>query len=286
MATLREIKRRITSVQSTQQITKAMKMVAAAKLRKAQTRLVQARPYSRELTRVIGHVVASSNAKRSPYFARRPARRICYAVVTADRGLCGSFNANILRHTVQELEQAEAERVELVAIGKKANDFFKRRGLPIRSAHVDFLNHLEFHHAQEISAELMRYFLQKRYDRIFFIYQEFKTAIQHNIVVEPFLPFVPVKPEDGAPVEGFIYDPNPDVLLETLIPMALNYQVWRILLESTASEHGARMTAMETATENAAEMIKALVLYYNKARQAAITKEINEIVGGAEALRK
>ncbi len=284
MATLREIKQRIGTVRSTEQITRAMKMVAAAKLRKVQNQLVAARPYAYELKNVLGHI-AFARGKKHSLFADRSGNKVCYVIVTSDRGLCGSFNANILRQTTKELEQPSEGENQLVTIGKKGYDHIKRLELPILSHYIDIYNDLEFKKAQEIAATLIRGFLAKKYDKVRVIYQEFKSPVQQRIVVEQLLPIVPVAPETEYKFSNFLYDPHSKVILRKLAPMHINFQVWRILLESMASEHGARMTAMETATDNAEVMIRTLVQYYNQARQAAITKELNEIVGGAEALR-
>lgn len=284
MATLREIKRRISSVRSTEQITRAMKMVAAAKLRKAQKQLVAARPYAQELNRVLGHI-AVTQGRKHPFFAERTGNKVCRVIVTSDRGLCGSFNTNVLRRATTELEQDPSGKNYLVTIGKKGYDHISRLELSVLAHYVDIFNHLEFKNAKDISQVLIDGFLKKKFDKVQVIYQEFKSPVQQKIVVEQLLPIVPVPPETEYKFSNFIYDPKPKMILKSLAPMHLNFQVWRILLESSASEHGARMTAMETATDNAEEMIRTLVLYYNQARQAAITKELNEIVGGAEALR-
>jgi len=199
--------------------------------------------------------------------------------------LCGSFNANLIRHAQIEWEQSEASKKYMITIGRKGYDHFRRRNFPIVAHYLDLFNNLQFEQAQAIASELMRFYLKKRFDRIYVIYNEFKTAVQQKIVVEQFLPIEPVVPEQERFATGIVFEPNADAILRELCPKSLNVQMWRILLESSASEFGARMTAMETATDNADEMIRELVLYYNKARQAAITKELNEIVSGAEALK-
>jgi len=285
MATLRTIKRRIASVKSTQQITNAMKMVAAAKLRKAQNQLLSARPYAHELGQVIGHVAARSRGRLHPLLTARTEKRVCYVLLTADRGLCGSFNSNLIRRAVSEWEKSEVQKKVLVTIGRKGYDYFHRRKYPISHHFIDLFNNLKFEQAQAIASVLMTDFLKRRYDSIYVIYNEFRSVVQQNIVVEKLLPFEPVTPEEEHYAAGFLFDPNPEVILKELCPKNLNVQMWRILLESSASELGARMTAMETATDNAEEMLRELVLYYNKARQAAITKELNEITSGAEALK-
>jgi F-type H+-transporting ATPase subunit gamma len=285
MATLRNIRRRISSVRSTQQITKAMKMVAAAKLRKAQNRLLSARPYAHQLSEIIGHVAARSKRKLHPLLEVRAVKKIAYVLVTADRGLCGSFNSNLIRRMITELEAAKARKVQLITVGRKGFDFFHRREMPILATFKDFFNELDFTHAQLIAEELSKLYTSKKADMIVVIYNEFKSAVQQEIVVEQLLPIQPVLTDNKRYPVGFIFEPNAEAIMKQLCPMHLNVQMWRILLESSASEFGARMTSMETASENAEEMIKELVLYYNKARQASITKELTEIVGGADALK-
>ncbi len=285
MATLRNIKRRIASVRSTQQITRAMKMVAAAKLRKAQAQLQSARPYAKDLQEVLAQVAGRSKKKTHPLLEQRSGERVCFVMVTADRGLCGSFNANLIRRTLLEYNQSSAPEKFIFIVGRKGYDVLRRRNLPIVAHFIDIFHHLEFSTAQKIAGSLMELFLQRKFDRVLIIYNEFKSAIQQRIVVEQFLPIQPISPPEGRYAVGFIYEPSPERILDALCPLSLNIQIWRILLESHASELGARMTAMETATENAEDMINELVLFYNKTRQAAITKELNEIVSGAEALR-
>lgn len=288
MATLRDIKHRIAGVKSTQQITRAMKMVAATKLRKSQQRLLSIRPYADELARVLGHVKARSHKALHPLFAVRDPERICYVLITSDKGLCGGFNANLIRRAQQELEKSagEAEESFFMTIGRKGYTHFKRRKQNIAAHWFDFLNHLELKHAHDIAATLLRFYEKKKLDRIYIIYARFKSAVRQEIVVEQFLPIKVVQPvEEEFPV-NFIYEPSPYMILDHLCPMSINFQMWRMLLESSTSEFGARMTAMESATDNAAEMIKELTLSYNKARQAAITKEIIEIVAGVEALKE
>jgi F-type H+-transporting ATPase subunit gamma len=287
MATLRDIRRRITSVRSTQQITKAMKMVAAAKLRKAQDNILKARPYAYELKEVIGHVVQLVDKNLHPLLQDRDNDKVAIAIVTADRGLCGAFNMNIIRRATEEIKtvQANGKEPQLILVGRKARDFFGRRDYPIINRHFDFFNDLDFTHAQVIGSEIISLFIEQEFSQISVIYNEFKSVIQQNIIVENLLPLPSILPEDAGNIVDYIYEPSPDVLLDVLLPKEINIQMWRILLESNAAEQGARMTAMEMATENAEDMIKSLTLHYNRARQAAITKEINEIVGGAEALK-
>ncbi len=285
MATLRNIKRRITSVRSTQQITRAMKMVAAAKLRKVQNNLTSTRPYTDAMREMLGNIVARSGKSLNPLLEKRPARHICYVLVTADRGLCGGFNSNLIKRASRELEETKARRVDLFAIGRKGYEYFKRRDYAIPHHRIDFFNTIEFSHADEISQTLIDLYLKKAYDRIYVIYSEFISAVQHEVVVRPLLPIQPQAAQDQSHMASFKFEPSPKRVLAGICPRNVQMQMWRILLESSTSELGARMAAMEAATDNAEEMIKELTLFYNKTRQAAITKEINEIVGGAEALR-
>ncbi len=285
MATLREIKRRIDSVKSTQQITKAMKMVAAAKLRKAQDELGANRPYSDHIFRIIGKLSRQPAGKNHPYLGKSRGRRICFVFISADRGLCGSFNSNLIRVTEKTLNSLENRHVSLVTIGKKGYDHFRRReDSRLVGKYVDFFNKLDFDDAVKITNDLISVFESKRFDSIYVIYNSFKSIVQQKIVVRQFLPIVPVKPKEDDPV-ATVFEPHPEKMLDELLKTSLQLDMYRILLESFTAEQNARMTAMETASDNANEMIKTLVLYYNKARQAAITTELNEIVSGAEALK-
>ncbi len=288
MATLREIRRRITSVRSTQQITKAMKMVAAAKLRRAQENILAIRPYAYKMRDLIAHLTAvSTDVQSIPLLETRPVEKVLLVVVTADRGLCGAFNGNILRTAVKRVADYGSKEVYIYPVGRKSNDFFRKRDYKIHERKLNFFNHLNFEDALELSRNLISFYTQKQFDRIEIIYNEFKSAVQQNVIVEQFLPFVPdpEMTEQKSHVD-FIFEPDMNVILNEVIPKDLNVQVWRILLESNSAEQGARMTAMENATESAEEMVDRLTLYYNRARQAAITSEISEIVGGAEALKE
>ncbi len=283
MATLREIKRRISSVKSTQQITRAMKMVAAAKLRKSQQWLTQSRPYAEELFRLASFLSQRRMVGSHPYFEQRPVKNVCYVLITADRGLCGSFNSNLIRTANQELEKYVPLKPCLMTVGRKGYDHYKRREYPVAGYYVDFFNSLSLNNAEEIVNRLVKRFEEKAIDQIFVVYNEFQSIVQQRILVKPFLPIVPLP----APEKDFdmLYEPHPRVILDDLLPNALKYQMYQMLLESYTAEQGARMTAMEQASDNADAMIKDLVLFYNKTRQAAITTELSEIVSGAEALR-
>ncbi len=287
MATLRDIRRRISSVRSTQQITKAMKMVAAAKLRRAQENILKARPYAYGLQQVIGHVAQFVNRDLHPLLRQRTVNRIGMVIVSADRGLCGAFNMNIFRRADEEIKglRTAGKEIKLIMLGRKARDYFRKYDLPVLGQYYDFFNHLQFADAQHSGSEIIRLFSTQELDQVLVIYNEFKSAIQQKIIVEQLLPLQPQSPISTRAVIDYIFEPSLDRFLEIILPKQINIQMWRILLESNAAEQGARMTAMEMATENAEEMIQSLTLYYNRVRQATITKELTEIVGGAEALK-
>ncbi|MFQ6112702.1 MAG: ATP synthase F1 subunit gamma, partial [bacterium] len=256
MATLRDIRRRITSVRSTEQITKAMKMVAAAKLRKAQERLVSARPYAYRLGQLLSHVAAKEDRSLHPLLAVREPSRLCYVIVTADRGLCGSFNTNITRRARSEIDsQDSVERVTLVTVGRKGFDHFSRRGYDILERYVNFFDQLEFKHAVNISSLIQRLYQSRELDRLFVVYNEFKSAAVQRVTVEQLLPIEPELPKfDKYEPVDYLYEPSAGKILDEICPKNLNIQIWRILLESYAAEQGARMVAMDAATDNAEEM--------------------------------
>jgi F-type H+-transporting ATPase subunit gamma len=285
VATLRGIKRRIASVKSTQQITRAMKMVAAAKLRKAQEQIMAARPYAYKIDEMIKHLVGKLEVITDPLLEVRPTQRVLIVAVTADRGLCGSFNTNIIKRVQHQIDTHKDKEITLVCVGRKSFDFFRKQSIHMEEKYIQFFNNLEYIHAQEITEFLVNYYKEKKADLIEIVYNEFKNAVQQNIIVETYLPLKAEKFQDVQATVDYLYEPDKLSLLNALLPKHLNMQTWRILLESNASEQGARMTAMENATDNAADMIRDLTLHYNKARQASITKEISEIVGGSEALK-
>jgi len=288
MATLREIRQRIASVKSTQQITKAMKMVAAAKLRRAQENIIAIRPYAYDLRDLIAHLSQIDEGEVDiNLLTKRPVERVLIVAVAADRGLCGGFNSNIVRNVLERIEQYKDTEYELYTIGRKTSEFFGKRDYPIFAAKQNFYNHLSFEDALEISRTLISAYTSEKFDRVEIVYNEFKSAIQQNLINEQFLPFtVEESTSEEYHAVDYIYEPDVQSILETVIPKHLNVQIWRILLESNAAEQGARMTAMDSATENAEEIKSKLTLHYNRARQAAITKELAEIVGGAEALKE
>ena len=294
MATLRDIKKRITGVKNTQQITKAMKMVAAARLRRAQENIINARPYSRKISEVLSHLISLEKGIDNPLFQERKTEKVAVVVITSDRGLCGSFNMNAIR-TAEELirdnysEIYKSGNLFLYCIGKKGNDHFTKRDYNVVGSHTGIFSDLKFDFASSLAGELQTKFLNKEYDRVIIIYNEFKSVIQQNTVVEQYLPIVPFEVEhehDEKTVTDYIYEPDKLTIINTLLPRHLKAQFWKALLESYAAELGARMTAMDMATENAKDLIRSLNITYNKERQAAITTEILEIVSGANALKE
>jgi len=287
MPTLREVRRRIGGVQKTQKITRAMKMVAAAKLRRAQSRVVAARPYARAIRDLLADMASGPAAQGGELMAPREVRRVRLVVIASDRGFCGAFNSNLIRAAQAHIAgQASGTSVDLVCVGKKGVDFFGKRGYRIAGRHPGVFAALTYGWAQSLGAELIAAFRKGETDRIDVIYNEFKSIAQSRIIIEQYLP-VPPPPPGTAPKRpiDYIYEPDRPGILAALVPRHLAIQIYRMLLESSAAEEGARMAAMENATENAREMISTLQLQYNKARQAAITKELLEVVSGAEALR-
>jgi F-type H+-transporting ATPase subunit gamma len=285
MPAIIDIRRRIRSVKSTQQITRAMKMVSAAKLRRAQDAVFSARPFARKMLEVLGSLALRANPGAHPLLQERGEGRVLLVVVTADKGLCGGFNANIIRTAARFLEDRQGEGTELSLdlVGKKGRDHFKKRRYRIRAEHVGIFTALQFPAAQALARQLMDVFVKREVDQIFLVYNEFKSVIQQRIVVEQLLPIPRVEIAAPEAAVDYLYEPDPKLLYASILPKHVEIQVWRALLESQAAEHGARMTAMDAATNNAADMIEGLTLYMNKVRQAAITKEIIEVVSGAGA---
>jgi len=283
MANLKDIRNRIKSVKSIQKVTKAMKMVAAAKMRRAQERMEEARPYAKRLAEVINHLLPDVDRNFMPLLDVREIKRVGYVVVSSDRGLAGSFNTSVLKTAQAEIEIIGKKNVDVFCIGKKARDHFKRRNYNIIESHVEFWNELKFGNALAIGTGIITHFTQKYVDEIHVVYNEFVNVASQHVVSERLLPLV--FESDKKPIIDRLYEPNKDDLVKSLIPRHLNIQMWKYLLESYASEQAARMLAMENATGNAEDMIKELTLEFNKARQAAITKEMLEIVSGAEALQ-
>ncbi|HSN04858.1 MAG TPA: ATP synthase F1 subunit gamma [Nitrospira sp.] len=300
MPSLQSVRRKIASVKKTQKITKAMKMVAAAKLKRTQNRILAARPYALKMRDTIRNLSLRVNRDAHPLLRKREGehRRVIVTVVTSDRGLCGAFNANILRTAVTALKELESRgvQVEVAVVGRKGRDFFRRRGWTVRREVVDVFDKLTFEHGMVMGEEFpaLDEYVAGSIDAVYIIYNEFKSAIAQRVVVERLLPIDWVveitdrKDLDQATQTvpgGYFYEPSEDELLEHLLHRNFHVQAYRVLLESSAAEQGARMAAMDGATRNAGELIKNLTTYYNKTRQGVITKELMDIVGGAEALK-
>uniref|UniRef100_UPI0040478125 ATP synthase F1 subunit gamma n=2 Tax=Roseivirga sp. TaxID=1964215 RepID=UPI0040478125 len=287
MANLKEVKERIKSVSSTQQITRAMKMVAAAKLRRAQDRIVQLRPYSEKLTAILANVSSgNSDESMNTYAIEREVKNVLIVAVSSDRGLCGAFNSNINKAVKQSMAAYQGAKFHMMPIGKKANDFFKKQSFTVISDFWDVFGNLSFEKVREAAEFAMKGYESGKFDKVVLVYNEFKNVATQIVVAEQFLPVVQ-KVDAGKAAStstDYIFEPSKDFIVEDLIPKSLKIQFYKAVLESNASEHGARMTAMGKATDNAGELLKELKLMYNRTRQAAITKEILEIVGGAEAL--
>jgi F-type H+-transporting ATPase subunit gamma len=286
MAKTRDLKRRIRSIRNTMQLTRAMKMVSAAKLRRSQERIFAARPYARQLDAVLQSLASRANPELHPLLQVRPQERIELVVVTSDRGLCGSFNTNILKTAVGFLREREGRTLELQAVGRKGRDFFRRRPWKIRREWADVLRSVEFSLAAEIGQEVTARYATGEVDAVHLVYNEFKSAVAQRPVVERLLPISRAELEQGPrpAAEDYIYEPDPQSLFNRLLPHHVDTQIYRALLESQAAEHAARMSAMSAATTNAGELIDQLTLKMNRMRQASITTEIIEVVSGAEAL--
>jgi len=287
MANLIDIRRRIRSVKNTQQITKAMKMVAAARLRRAQDRILATRPYALEIKKVIANLAAHAGDRlKHPLLEVRPEERVLLIVVTGDKGLAGSFNANVLRRATETIPRLK--NVELLLLGSKGVAFFRRRPLKVRKGYTTLFSNVTYAQAEEIAADLRESYAAGGYDAVHVIYNKFKSIISQELTEERLLP-IPAGEGSGAETQGgqtreYLFEPSAAEILEELLPRYVTFQVYRILLESQAAEHAARMTASDSATKNAGEIIDRLTLRYNRARQAAITTELIEVVSGANAL--
>ena len=285
MASLKDLKNRINSVQKTEQITSAMRMVAAAKLRRAQSDIIAARPYAIKTNEVLISLVTRTNPDMHPLLRVREPKRGVLVVIASDRGLCGSFNQNVFRKAESFIKenQGRYEELSLVLIGKRSQDFFKRKNIPIRKSIP--IESASYELASEIGNDLIEGYIKEEYDELTIIFNEFKSAMTQILHEDVVLPVERIESDDEMINVEYLYEPSEDVLLDALLPMSLKIFFYRALLESAASEHGARMTAMESASGNAAEMIEKLSIKYNRARQAAITTELMEVVSGAEALK-
>jgi F-type H+-transporting ATPase subunit gamma len=283
MAALLDIRRRIRSVKSTQQITRAMKMVAAARLRRAQDRIFNARPYANEMMTLISSAAARTSERSHPLLQERPIQRQLLVLITADRGLCGAFNSNLLRAAQLYLDEHRDREISLIVVGRKGRDFFAKRPVKIIAEHINIFGRLEFSQAREIAKLIVELYTEEKIDAVDFIYNEFKSIMTQRVVVERYLPIKPIKPAEGEELVDYIYEQPPLEIFNALLPRYVEIEVYRALLESQAAELAARMTAMDAATNNAKDMIESLTLYMNRVRQAAITREIIEVVSGAAA---
>ncbi len=284
MAKTQDLKRRIRSVRNTMQVTKAMKMVSAARLRRAQERIVAARPFAARTLAVLRSVASRANAELHPLLQVRPERKVALIVLTGDRGLCGSFNSNIQKKAASQIEALRGCEMTVSVIGKKGREYVRRRKLPVHREWTDIFRRVEFQHAAEIGQDVIDRYTAGAVDSVYLIYNEFKSAIQQFPVIERLLPIAPEEVTGSAVTEDYIYEPGAQTLFEQMLPGYVRVRVFNALLESAAAEHAARMTAMESATNNARDLIDALTLRMNRVRQASITTEIIEVVSGAQAL--
>ena len=295
MPGLKEVRLRIASVKSTQQITNAMKMVAASKLRRAQNAILRLRPYAAKLREILQNLSSSiENSQESVFSQERPNEKVILVVLTSNRGLCGAFNSNVIKTTVGLLNstysaQMRSNNLRLITIGRKGSEFFRKRKYPVLESRDDLFDSLTFDRVSELAETLMKKFAGKEVDSIALVYNQFKNAASQRLVVEQYLPIAPAPREKGkkeTKLEAdYIFEPDKETIVRELIPKTLRIQLFKAVLDSFASEQGARMTAMHQATDNAQNLLRELNLSYNKARQAAITKELLEIVSGAEALK-
>ena len=284
MQSIRDIRRRIKSVKNIRQLTRAMKMVSVARLRRAQQRILKARPYARKMTEVLNSLAARTDPSFHRLLAEREEKRIAFMVVTSDKGLCGSFNTNILRRASVFLEEKREKETLLYVIGRKGRDYFRRRGYTITQELVDIFRDISFGYATTLGREITESYSREELDSVYLLYNEFKSALRQGVVVEKLLPIQRLKIEGPVSPIDYIYEPSARVIFDQLLPLHINIQIYKVLLESATSEHAARMTAMGNATSNALEMIDHLTLVMNKIRQAAITKELIEVVTAADAL--
>jgi F-type H+-transporting ATPase subunit gamma len=287
---LKEVRNRIKSVQSTQQITKAMKMVSAAKLRRAQDAIVQMRPYAKKLQEMLSNIVSNTQVEGGNALAvERPVEKVLLIVITSDRGLAGAYNSNVIKlakQIIREKYKAQQAKgnVTIWSIGKKGFEHFQKNNFAVTDTFKDIFHHLSFEAVQEASQAAIKAFQEKQFDKVEVVYSEFKNAATQRFVVEQFLPIQKTNAGGGVKAD-FIFDPNKEELIDELMPKILNTQLFKAVLDAHASEHGARMTAMDKATENANELLRTLKISNNRARQAAITTELTEIVSGAAALQ-
>jgi F-type H+-transporting ATPase subunit gamma len=284
MAKTHDLKRRIRSIKNTMQVTKAMKMVSAARLRRAQDRIIASRPFAVTTAKVLSSLAARANPELHPLLVQRDVKNVELVLVTSDRGLCGSFNANAIKAGAAFLRRHHPESLSVMTVGRRGRDFVRRSGRRITAEWLDVFRNLEFSVAQSIGDDLVARYVSGEIDAVYVAYNEFKSVVSQRPVVEQILPIPRAELIGAGDGEDYIYEPDPESLFETMLPAYVRIQVWRALLESAAAEHAARMTAMDSATKNATELTEALTLHMNRVRQASITTSIIEVVSGAAAL--
>jgi F-type H+-transporting ATPase subunit gamma len=287
MPSLIDIRRRVRAVKSTQQITKAMKMVSSSKLRRAQERILRSRPYAQQMLRVFNSLATRTETARHVLLQEQPGQRPLLIVITADRGLAGSFNANVIKGAAEFITAQPRDtgrEVALALVGRKGRDFFNRRGFDVRYEEIGLFQNVKWSHAQAIANTAIKEFLAPEIGSVYLVYNQFKSIMSQQVVIERLLPIAKLEQESSEAAVDYLFEPSPEELLDTLLPFHVAVQVNRALLESSAAEHAARMTAMDSATRNAREMVDRLTLYMNKVRQASITREIIEIVAGAQSV--
>ena len=283
MPNVLDIRRRIRSVKNTQQITRAMKMVAAARLRKAQERVLNARPYANQMLALLGSLTARVEQRVHPLLQERPIKNILLVLVSGDKGLAGAFNTNLIRATQNFVAEHHDQKISMIAVGRKGRDFYRKRGMPMIGDYAGIFSRLEFSHAQEIARTIVDLYTKEEVDAVDFIYNESKSLMVQRLTVERYLPIKPMKTPEGEVLIDYIYEEPPEEIFKVLLERYVEIEVYRALLESAAAEFAARMTAMDAATTNAGDIIESLTLNMNRVRQAAITREIIEIVSGASA---
>ncbi len=282
-----DLRRRVRSVKNIQQITRAMKFISASRLKRAQDRMFAARPYANRMLAVLNSVAARISDQDHPLLAERAGNNVMLVVITGDKGLCGAFNSNIIKSATRYIQDEAANReLSLTLVGRKGYDWFRRRPWPIKHQYVNIMSQVDFRYAQEIAQSVIDYFSASELDSVYLVYNEFKSVIQQNVLLEPLLPIRRIESSESDHLIDYIYEQPPRVILDELLPRHVQTQIFRAMLESEAAEHGARMTAMDSATRNAKEMISSLTLKMNRIRQASITTEIIEIVSGADAMQE
>lgn len=284
MATLKEVKRRIVAVQKTQQVTKAMKMVSAAKMKKSTNRMLEARPYSAKIEEMLQHLLPAIDRQIHPLLEIREIKERALLVITGDKGLCGSFNSRIIKRTEDIVESIGKDKIKLICVGKKGDEYFRKRGYQVIGSFTQFFNDLDFEHAAKISRMISKLYLTHGLDEVKIIYNKYRNVIVQELTEDAYLPFE-IEEETSEHYNDFLFEPDAKEIVTNLVEKNMTTRMWQILLESLASEYSARMVAMDNATNNANDMIKSLQLKYNKTRQAAITSEILEVVSGAEAMK-